>query len=290
MGNRGGLKEFLKALALKAGAASCAITDAGLSGIFPGLSRVPDCGLPPGLSYLSRESEKRADIRKWFPPAESVLVCAFQYWNSSMKPADFQPAPGQIAEFLKGERRRFNRKITPEYGSAIARYALSEDYHETIRDVLREILKKASGFCPGISGKIFVDTSPVMEKPFARAAGLGWQGKNTLLISEKRGSWFFIGGMALSGKMDPDPPAENRCGTCDLCLRACPTGALREPGVLDPNLCLSYWTTQHKGDIPPEIIKRMEGKIYGCDICQEVCPYNSDVIAEVRPEFHPLLT
>jgi epoxyqueuosine reductase len=173
----------------------------------------------------------------------------------------------------------------------ISRYALLPDYHAIIRGKLRLMLAAIKELCTGTEGKPFTDTSPVMEKELGRLAGLGFRGKNTLLISKDLGSWFFVGGLALSLEVGPRPvsgakESETGCGSCGKCAAACPTGALKAPGVLDAGLCLSYWTTQAKAPPPEEIIRKSGGYVYGCDICQEICPQNAKTADKVfLPEF-----
>ncbi len=265
MGNGSSLKELIKKLALETGCTSSGVTDASGSNSLPLLYSWIENGLPEDLSYMSRDPSKRTDIKAWFPEAKSVLMCSFQYWND-----------------------RLEKNLV---SAGISRYALSNDYHKTAKHILSRLLGKITKTVPGVKGKIFVDTSPVMEKPLAAAGGLGWQGKNTLLISRKQGSYFFLGGIALSVELPADVPDETRCGDCNLCIKACPTGALKEPGGLNPSLCISYWTTQHKGKIPGRNIPlevRLRRNTYGCDACQEVCPYNKDIKCEILTEFQPI--
>jgi len=188
-------------------------------------------------------------------------------------------------------RPEFTAGVDPDGARArISRYALVPDYHEVIREKLGLILADIKAACPGTEGKPFTDTSPVLEKELGRQAGLGFRGKNTLLISKELGSYFFIGGLALSLDSGPGegaiPDTEQGCGTCGKCAAACPTGALNVSGALDPGLCVSYWNTQSKTAAPEEIIGKSGGYLYGCDICQDVCPYNSKTPDRIRlPEF-----
>lgn len=253
-------------------------------------------GAPAGLAYLGRSPSARADVRNWFAPAKSVLVCAFQYWHSGL---DYRAALEKVrgpAVYLE----RTGRKPRPEFmagvkargpGAGISRYVLVPDYHEVIREKLGLMLADIKAAGPGTEGKPFTDTSPVLEKELGRRAGLGFRGKNTLLISKELGSYFFIGGLALS--LDPGPGESSArdtgpgCGNCGKCAAACPTGALDVPGALDAGLCLSYWTTQSKTAAPEEIVGKSEGYVYGCDICQEVCPYNGKTPDRILlPEFN----
>ena len=285
-----GIKEKTKEIAFKNGASLAGITDvlksADLNKV---LSLIENA--PPGLSYLKSNISKRLDIREWYPETKSVLLCAWQYWNSSM---DYDGIISGISDyslfFEKNSRKppssellKFNRdnKIPVK----ISRYALSRDYHKTIKKKLKAVLKEIKIAYPDIDGRFFVDTSPVFEKKLAALAGLGWQGKNSLIINEDRGSYFFIGGIALSVYIKPDKAARNLCADCNLCVKHCPTGALDKSGIIDANKCLSYWTTQNKNEIPSEIKEKSGGNIFGCDICQEACPFNNNIKEIVDKEF-----
>jgi epoxyqueuosine reductase QueG len=274
----------IKNIALKHGAAACGLVRAEAVAEYARF-KTATAGVPPGLAYLNRSPSPRSDIRNWFVPAKTVLVCAFRYWSDASDYAAASEKAGEPAAYL----RSTGRKPRPEFIDAvkslglrpkISRYALAPDYHEVLKEKLGLMLADIKTAHAGVQGKTFVDTSPVLEKELGRLAGLGFRGRNTLLISEELGSYFFIGGLALSLEVPPaelSVPAEPRkgCGGCAKCLAACPTGALGVPGVLDPGLCLSYWTTQSKNAAPDEIVRKAEGYVYGCDICQAVCPYNS---------------
>lgn len=280
----------IRNIALERGASGCGIARAEA---LPEYGRF--CGAcadaPPGLSYLKRSLPIRADIRNWFAPARSVLVCAFQYWHSGLDYAAAMERAGEPEAYLK----KTGRKPRPEFmaggaGRGISRYALVPDYHKAILDKLELMLADIKKVCPGTAGKPFADTSPVLEKELGRRAGLGFIGKNTLLISRELGSYFFIGGLALSLDLGPEelsaPDTAAGCGSCGKCAAACPTGALDSSGALDAGRCLSYWTTQSKTAAPEEILGRSGGTVCGCDICQEVCPYNSGTPDRILlPEF-----
>ena len=230
--------------------------------------------VPAGLAYLNRDPLKRKNIKNWFPAAESVLVCAFRYWEPGMDHAAELAKAGEPAAYLKRTgRKQFQPELLAAPGAKISRYALCRDYHLSVKEKLAAALEAIKKEFPGAEGKTFCDTSPVMEKELARLAGLGFRGKNTLLLSSELGSYFFLGGIALNLKLDPGAPTADSCGACDLCQKACPTGALKD-GALDPALCLSYWTTQSKEKIPPAIAAKTQNWAYGCDLCQEACPLN----------------
>lgn len=197
------------------------------------------------MSYLPKGAEKRNDTRLPFAGAVSALVVGLDYGGAS--------PPGTVA-----------------------RYARGDDYHDLMwrkLDLLREWLEQEVG--RPIPGKSYVDTGPILERDLARRAGLGWFGKNTNLINPGRGSFFFIGSLLLEIELEPDKPFEaDRCGTCTRCLEACPTGAFVEPRVLDATRCISYLTIEARGPIPVALREEVGPLIYGCDICQDVCPWN----------------
>ncbi|MEI7481560.1 MAG: QueG-associated DUF1730 domain-containing protein [Elusimicrobiota bacterium] len=294
--------EKIRDIASKRGASACGIVRADAIAEHARFCAAA-AGVPAGLAYLRRSPSLRSDIRNWFPPAKSVLVCAFQYWHSGLDyAAALKKIGGPSARLEKSGRSPHSsggRNPWPEFtagidpdgrGASISRYALVPDYHEVIREKLGLILADIKAACPGTEGKPFTDTSPVLEKELGRQAGLGFRGKNTLLISKELGSYFFIGGLALSldaghGKSSVQD-TEQGCGTCGKCAAACPTGALNVSGALDAGLCVSYWTTQSKTAAPEEIIRKSGGYVYGCDICQDVCPYNNKTPDRIcLPEF-----
>ena len=285
----------IKNIALNRGASACGLARAGALSEHDRFSRAC-AGAPSGLSYLTRSPSARADIRSWFAPARSVLMCAFQYWHSALDYEAVLERAGEPSAYLKKTGRKpraefITRSKAVGAAPGISRFALVPDYHEVIKERLSLMLADIKAVCPDAEGKPFTDTSPVLEKELGLRAGLGFRGKNTLLISEELGSYFFIGGLALS--LDPGtgessaPYAGPGCGTCGKCAAACPTGALSASGVLDAGLCLSYWTTQSKTAAPEAILNMSGGSLYGCDICQEVCPYNGKTPGRVLlPEFN----
>jgi epoxyqueuosine reductase len=204
-----------------------------------------DKGYAGEMAYLPRGAEKRRDTRLPFPAARSAIVVALDYGGK-------QPS------------------------GSIARYARGDDYHDVMLDRLRllhEWLERESG--RPVAGKAYVDTGPILERDLGRRAGLGWIGKNTMLINPKRGSFFFLGALLLDLDLQPDAPFEaDRCGSCTRCLDACPTNAFVAPRVMDATRCISYLTIEHRSDIAPELQPLMGELIYGCDICQDVCPWN----------------
>lgn len=200
------------------------------------------------MGYLARNAESRRDIRAWRPSARSVLVCAYSYGGG--RPA---PAPG------KGR---------------LARYAVREDYHPLLKAKMAALLEWLKTLAPEAAGLPFCDTSPLLERSYARRAGLGWQGKNAMMISPDLGSYFLLAGLALDLELPADEPQADHCGTCRRCLDACPTDAFPRPGVLDASRCVSYFTIENKGPVPEEFRPGVGDWVFGCDACQDACPWN----------------
>jgi len=269
----GGAENRIREIALASGASAAGFAPAADLEEFERFSASVN-PIPAGLAYLNRDPLKRKTIKNWFPSAGSVLVCAFRYWEPGMDYAAELAKVGEPAAYLKRTgRKQFQPELLAAPGAKISRYALCLDYHVTVKDKLSVMLEGIKKEFPGAEGKIFCDTSPVMEKELARLAGLGFRGKNTLLLSRKLGSYFFLGGIALNLAVEPDAPASDSCGACDLCQKACQTQAL-SGGALNPALCLSYWTTQSKEKLPASLSANTKGWAYGCDLCQEACPLN----------------
>jgi epoxyqueuosine reductase len=171
----------------------------------------------------------------------------------------------------------------------VSRYAWGDDYHDVVGNKLRQLLSWINGQWPDAEGKVCVDIQPAMDKAWAARAGLGWIGKHTNLITEDYGSWVFIGELLLNLELDYDEQeVADQCGSCALCIDACPTGAITEPYVLDSNLCISHATIESRApEISEEVAGKLEGWLYGCDICQDVCPWNQMTPATNEPRFEP---
>jgi len=222
-------------------------------------------GLGGELGYLKRSEELRRDPTKLIPWAASVVSVGMNYYTPLPRPAGLEGTRGWIS-----------------------RYAWGDDYHDLMKERLESLLTKIREIHPGpVEGKTFVDSGPVLERDLAGVAGIGWIGKNTQLISPKQGSWFFLGELFLSIELAYDRPIEDRCGKCDLCLKACPTGAFIGPYVLDARRCISYLTIELKGAIPQHLRPLMGNHVFGCDICQEVCPYNVKAKPTDEEAFNP---
>jgi epoxyqueuosine reductase len=221
-----------------------------------------------GMEYLGRRVEARVDPSQLFPGARSVLCVALQYHPLDQEDGERRPEPS-------GDLWR-----------RVARYARGWDYHEVMGERLRGLEGRVRAAFPGCETRRYVDTGPVLERELAARAGMGAVGKNTMLLHPQGGSWFLLGELFLGLDLDPGPVRilEDLCGSCARCLDACPTGALAEPYRLDSNRCISYWTIEHRGPLPPEARRMVGGWVFGCDICQEVCPWNAEPAGAVHPE------
>jgi epoxyqueuosine reductase len=239
------LSRLIKAQAYGLGFDLAGITALGPADTSPAFERWLADGYAGDMAYLERGADKRRDTRLPFPGATSAIVVGLNYGGT---------APS----------------------GPIARYARSDDYHETMwrmLDSLHEWIDATLG--RPVAGRSFVDTGPILERDLARRAGLGWHAKNTNLINPRLGSFFFIGALFVDLDLEPDVPFEaDRCGTCTRCIDACPTGAILEARVLDARRCISYLTIETRGGIPVEFREAIGELVYGCDICQDVCPWN----------------
>jgi epoxyqueuosine reductase len=204
------------------------------------------------MDYIERGLAKRLDPRLVLPEARNVISLGMRYVPPPVPQIDWR------AE-LRGR---------------IAAYALGTDYHQTIEGKLGELVAFLGGLGENVVARAYVDTGPVLEREWAAAAGVGWFGKNTTILHTDEGSWFFLGEILTNLELEPDPPQVDHCGTCTRCLDLCPTHALRPGYVLDSRLCISYLTIEHRGTIPVALRPRLGNWIFGCDVCQEVCPWN----------------
>ena len=213
-----------------------------------------------GMGYLERNIEKRLDPRLLVEGSKSIISVALNYYPHK----------------LQGEN-------VPQF----AYYAYGEDYHDIVKGKLRELFDFIHETHPEVTGRYFSDSAPVLERFWAAQAGLGFVGKNSLLIIPGKGSYFFLGELIIDLELDYDSPIAIDCGNCRRCLHACPTQAITAPFVVDAPRCISYQTIENKGEIDPQIIPNLENNIYGCDICQIVCPWNRFAKPHNTPEFMP---
>lgn len=244
----------IKARALEIGFDLCGVAPAAE---FPELGRLREWiaqGYAGEMSYMARTANRRADVRRVLPSARSVIVVAVNY----------------------NVNRPYSTERADSSQARIARYAWGDDYHEVLPHRLEALLawmRERHG--RPFDARAYVDTGPVQERVYAQYAGIGWIGKNTCVINPSVGSWIFLSEIICSLALEPDVPALDQCGTCALCLEACPTGAIVEPWVVDATRCLSYLTIELKADIPELQRDALGTHVFGCDICQEVCPWNA---------------
>jgi epoxyqueuosine reductase len=218
------------------------------------------------MTYLHRSAVRRGDIRRVLPSARTVVATATVY----------------------NTRRPYSTECANRGRGHIARYAWGDDYHEVIGGRLEALLawmREAS--LEPFEARVYVDTGPVQERVYARHAGIGWIGRNTCVISPELGSWILLGEILCSLPLDVDRPALDQCGTCTLCLEACPTQALVAPGVLDATRCVSYLTIEQRREIPEDLRPGVGSHVYGCDVCQEVCPWNQAAPVSDDPAWQP---
>jgi len=212
------------------------------------------------MQWMENHFEKRVDPRKLVEGAKSVVSLGFNYYPSQEQPEGFPK---------------------------IARYAYGRDYHKVIKKKLHTLLNYLSEEVGEINGRAFVDSGPVMERQWAERSGLGWRGKNSLLLTKGRGSYFFLSELILDLPLVSDVPVGDHCGTCTACIDACPTQAIIAPQVIDSNKCISHATIELKTSIPDHFKNSMEGWAFGCDICQEVCPWNRFSKPHSETDFKP---
>jgi epoxyqueuosine reductase len=212
------------------------------------------------MAFLTRNSEKRSDASLLVPGAKTVIVVGLNYYSEPESVGSIWPV--------------------------ISRYASGRDYHLEVKQRLRAMLESLAAKVVGLEGRIFSDSAPLMEKPLAVRAGLGWQGKNSLLITSDRGSFFFLGEIVINLQAAFDKPfSTDLCGSCTKCIDACPTDAITAGGYVDARRCISYLTVELRGSIPEEFASKTGGMVYGCDICQDVCPHNRKSLPHSVPAF-----
>ena len=216
------------------------------------LSEFLDAGMHGDMAWMEGRAEERAHPRALWPAAASVVALDLSY----------APEGDPLATLALPDR------------GTVSVYARHRDYHDLLKSRLKTLARWMVARFPGADVKVFTDTAPVAEKPLAQAAGIGWQGKHTNLVSRAHGSWLFLGEIYTTLALDPDAPHADRCGTCSRCLAACPTDAFPAPYRLDARRCVSYLTIEHRGPIPHDLRPRMGNRIYGCDDCLAVCPWN----------------
>ncbi len=261
--NKKDLSEQIKKYAFKIGFAACGIAGAEkLDKESEKLRKWLDKEMHAGMHYMKNQFEKRSDPRKLVKNAKSVISVLYNY---------------------------FPEKLLPETSYyIISKYAYGEDYHHVIKEKLKLLLAFIQSKAKTENARVFVDSAPVMDKVWAEKSGLGWIGKNTCLINPRVGSFQFIGEIILDLELEYNKaPIKNRCGNCTQCMDACPTGAIVQPGIIDSRKCLSYHTIEHKSELPKVLKNKFENRIFGCDICQDICPWNRFAKPAEESRFQP---
>jgi epoxyqueuosine reductase len=215
------------------------------------------------MQYLERNLDKREDVSLILPGAKSVIVVARNYYT------DHDHSEGAVGK--------------------ISRYAWGDDYHDVLKPLLHQLSAEIDEIVPGSTSRVYVDTGPVMEKEWAVRAGLGWQGKHSNILRRDIGSWFFLGIVITTADFVADRPMDDFCGSCTACIDACPTQAITAPYQVEATKCLSYWTIEVRPEhaVPSSIQEHLDGWLYGCDVCQDVCPWNRFQTPTTEPRFEP---
>ncbi|WP_221931517.1 tRNA epoxyqueuosine(34) reductase QueG [Aliidiomarina halalkaliphila] len=270
------LAEKIKSWGSELGFQQVGITDLDLSMHEDALQRWLDNQYHGSMDYMERHGMLRARPQELHPGSVRAICVRM----------DYLPQGARFAEVLSDERKAY-----------VSRYALGRDYHKVMRKRLKQLGDKIQAYCdhelPGTSADFrpFVDSAPILERPLAEKAGLGWTGKHTLLLDANDGSWFFLGELLINLPLPTDQAQPEQCGKCTACITICPTQAIIEPYVLDARRCISYLTIEHEGAIPEQFRKPMGNRIYGCDDCQLVCPWNRYATPTPEADFlprHPL--
>ncbi len=224
------------------------------------------------MSYMENYFDKRLDPTLLVPGAKSVISLLYNYYpEKDLAKKNSQPASTKVsAGRLK-----------------VAKYAYGEDYHFVIKDKLKEFIQRIQEQIGEVQGRAFVDSGPVMERAWAKKSGIGWIGKNSLLLNRSMGSFFFLAELIVDLELEYDGPVKDYCGTCTACMDACPTDAIPQPYLVDGSKCISYFTIELKEEIPSSAKGKFENWIFGCDICQDVCPWNSFSRPHSEPRFNP---
>jgi epoxyqueuosine reductase len=255
---------LIKVKAAALGFSFCGISKAAfLQDEAPRLEEWLKRGYQGRMSYLENHFDKRLDPSLLVPGAKSVVSLVYNYFPEK----EMSTAAGKIS-----------------------RYAYGEDYHVVVKDKLKLLLQELREAIGEIQGRAFVDSAPVMERAWARRSGVGWIGKNSLLLNREMGSYFFLAELIIDLELEDDGPAKDYCGTCTACMDACPTDAIPQPYVVDGSKCISYFTIELKEEIPADVKGKFENWIFGCDICQEVCPWNRFARPHHEERFQPSAT
>jgi epoxyqueuosine reductase len=260
--NKQHLTQFIKAKAASLGFSFCGISKAEfLHEEAPRLEEWLKRNYQGKMGYLENHFDKRLDPSLLVPGAKSVISLLYNYYPK--------------------------QDLAKEGELKIAKYAYGEDYHFVVRDKLKLLLEDIQQHAGEIQGRVFVDSAPVMERAWAKRSGLGWIGKNSLLVNKEQGSFFFLAELIIDLELEYDGPIKDYCGTCTACMDACPTDAIPQPYVVDGSKCISYFTIELKDEIPAEVNGKFGDWIFGCDICQDVCPWNRFSKPHTESRFQP---
>jgi len=252
----------IKNIASTLGFDSCGISKAEfLEEEAPRLEKWLNQGMHGQMEYMANHFEKRLDPRKLVDDAKSVISLLYNYYPQ--------------------------KDLTKEGNYKVAKYAYGEDYHFVIKRKLKDFLRLIQEQIGEVNGRVFVDSAPVHERAWAKKSGLGWVGKNSLILNKEKGSFFFIAEIIIDLELEYDSPVDDYCGTCSKCMDACPTDAIATPYVVDASKCISYFTIELKDEIPKEHSGKFDNWIFGCDICQDVCPWNRFSRPHSEPAFEP---
>ncbi|MBX7257804.1 MAG: tRNA epoxyqueuosine(34) reductase QueG [Candidatus Hydrogenedentes bacterium] len=258
--SRAEITQIVKDAATDAGFDACGVALAGEIDPDNRLGEWLRLGYHADMKWIETSRELRQNAQLKLPGARSVVVVARNYYS---------PRPTRESQT-----------------GLVSRYAWGRDYHRVLLKPLRGLAKRVAAMAEGAQTYCCIDSGPVMEKAWAVRAGLGWMGKNSLVLRRDLGSWFFLGIILTTVELEPDSPAADQCGRCKLCIDACPTDAIVQPQVVDSRRCISYHTIENRGEIPNDIAANSAGWVFGCDICQEVCPWNKRVKLTTESEFH----
>jgi epoxyqueuosine reductase len=257
----------IKQLATQFGFADCGITDTDNEAAGGQLEQWLDLGYQADMDYMSKHGSKRYRAQELVPGTKRIICLRMDYLDPNLP---------TLSTLKDGEQ------------AYIARYALGRDYHKLVRKRLAQLSKAIEALIGPFGHRVFVDSAPVLEKPLAQKAGLGWQGKHTLLINRKQGSWFVLGEIFVDLALPIDEPYQkDHCSRCESCMTVCPTSAFPQPYVLDANRCIAYLTIEHKGSIATELRPLIGNRVFGCDDCQLACPWNRAPGATQEDDFKP---
>lgn len=273
---------LIKSIATQLGFTFCGISKAEfLKEEAPQLEEWLKRGYHGTMGYMENHFDKRLDPTLLVPGAKSVISLLYNYYPEKDLSKNNPPASTNLSDgtLVKSEVSAGRLKI--------AKYAYGEDYHFVIKDKLKEFLQRIHEQIGEVNGRAFVDSGPVMERAWAKKSGVGWIGKNSLLLNRSMGSFFFLAELIVELELEYDGPVKDYCGTCTACMDACPTDAIPQPYVVDGSKCISYFTIELKDEIPADVKGKFENWIFGCDICQDVCPWNSFSRPHQEPRFRP---